>query len=198
MNNIFGGIFGCVKIQKGYFVFLLLGTMFAIVLGVISAINFGDGFFTINLDHIAYIRFLKDECGFMSMFFGLFLSLSIFFFVILICHYKSFLIPIGVLFYLYLVYSQVVIFMSIILIYGILNCVILAVLMLLYCLAIWAIFILLKTQALCFLNTAQYLRSCFNFKNSAVLFCGISLIILKFIFSLILLILKKYVNILIF
>ena len=129
MNNIFGLYFDCLKKQRGYLVLLIFGTLMAVVLGVISAINFGDGLFTINLDNIAYIRFLKDDCGFMSMFFGLFLSLSIFFLISFVCHLKPFLVPISLLFYLYLVYSQVVIFVSIILIYGILNCIILAILL---------------------------------------------------------------------
>ena len=198
MNNILSGCFICLIKQRGYLVLFIFGTLTAVVLGVISAINFGDGLFTINLDNIAYIRFLKDDCGFMSMFFGLFLSLCIFFLISFVCAFIPFLVPISVLFYLDLVYSQVVIFVSIILIYGILNCIILAILLLVYCLMIWAIFIVLSAQLKCFTNSTSYFKSCCDMKNSAVLICGILLIVLTFIFSLILLVLKNYVILLVF
>lgn len=198
MNNLFRNFFSPLKQKKVYCTILIFGTILAIILGVIAAINFGDGIFTINLDHIAYIRFLKDECGFMSMFLGLFLSLFVFFMIVFFCHWKSFLVPIGVLFYFYLVYSQAVIFVSIILIYGILNCVILAVLMLIYCLLIWVVFMVILAQLLCHTNSIQYFKNCSSAKESNILISLIILTLITFIFSLILLILKNYIILLIF
>lgn len=198
MNRIFEGMFDCVKRKKGYFLLLIVASLIAIVLGVIAAVNFGDGVFTIDLSNIAYIKFLKAECGFVSMMFGLLLSLLVFFAVIMVCHYKSFLIPLGFLFYMYLVYSQAVIFVSVILIYGILNCVILAVLLFVYSLLVWSIFLLVITELSCFTNFQGYFKSCFSFKESKLLLYLILLAILTLTFSIILLILKNYVILLIF
>ena len=198
MTISFGGLIDCVKRKKGYFVLLILFSLVAIVLGVIAAINFGGGVFSIDLSNIAYIRFLKGDCGFMSMVFGMILSLLVFFAVCLICHSKSWLLPLGFLFYLYLVYSQAVIFMSIILIYGILNCIILVVLLLVYSLLVWAIFLLFLCETSCCTNQHGYFKTCFSFKESKVLLFLLILVVLTFVFALILSILKNYVILLIF
>lgn len=198
MNKIFGGIFDCLKRKRGYCLILILLSVVAIVLGVVAAVNFGGGIFTIDLSNIAYMRFLKGDSGFASMIFGLLLSLLVFFVVILICHWKPFLVPLGLVFYLYLVYSQAVIFMGIILIYGILNCIILAVLLLVYSVMIWAIFLLILCELLSHVNTVNYFKSCFSTNESKLLIYLIFLIVATLIFSLILTILKNYVILLIF
>ena len=197
MNRIFGGMFDCVKRKKGYFVLLIILSVLAIVLGVIAAVNFDDTL-TIDLAHIAYIKFLAGNCGFASMIFGLLLSLVVFFLVIIICHFKTFLMPLGIVFYLYLVYSQAVIFMSIIIIYGIFNCIILAVLLLVYSLLVWAIFLLIMCETLCLTNSSGYFKSCCSPKESKTIIYLICLIVLTLIFSLVLTILKNYVILLIF
>ncbi len=195
--NIFYGLFDCVKRKKGYFCCLLLLSLLAVVLGVIAAVNFGGGVFAVDLSNIAYIKFLKGG-GFVTMIFGLILSLTVFFLVILICNCKPFLMPLGVLFYLYLVYSQAVILMSIILIYGILNCIILVILLLVYTLIIWAMFLCVLCELSCFCGQTGYFRNCFSFKNSKVMLYVCGLYLLTFIFAMILLILKSYVILLIF
>lgn len=198
MNNLFKGFFDCVKLKKGYFVFLVFLSCVAIVLGVIAAVNFGGDVFTIDLSQIAYIRFLSGDCGFMSMVFGLLLSLMVFFIVILFCNYKTFLLPFGILFYLYLVYSQAVIFVSIILIYGILNCIILAILLFAYSVLVWMLFLLFICEISNLTQASNYFRRCFSLRESKVGMYLICLIVLAFIFSFVLIILKNYVVLLIF
>ena len=198
MNNVFSGLFDCVKRKKGYFVILIILSVVAVVLGIIAAVNFGGGIFDIDLSNIAYIRFLQDDSSFMSMLFGLLLSLLIFFAIILLCHYKAFLLPLGLLFYLYLVYSQAVIFMSIILIYGILNCIILVVLLFVYSLLVWAFFLFILCEISCFTNIRGYFRACFSLRNSKTIIFLIGLLVLTIIFSIVLTILKNYVILLIF
>ncbi len=198
MNKFFGGLFDCVKKKKGYFLVLIILSLVAVVLGVIAAVNFGGGIFSVDLSNIAYMRFLKGDCSFVSMIFGMILSLCVFFFIILICHSKSFLTPLGIIFYLYLVYSQAVIFMSIILIYGILNCIILAVMLLVYSLFIWVLFLMILCEVACLTNGFGYFKSCFSFKESKVLTFLICVMVSTLIFALILTILKNYVILLIF
>lgn len=197
MGHIFGGLFDCVKRKKGYCLFLIFLSVVAIVLGVIAAINFGS-VLTIDLSHISYIKFLSGNCSFASMLFGLLLSLIVFFCVILLCHWKKFLLPFAVVFYLYLVYSQAVVFMSIVLIYGIFNCIILAVLLLAYSIMVWTIFLLLMCEFLWLNKSYSYFKTCFSLKESKVLIYLFFLCILVILFSLILTILKNYVILLIF
>ena len=198
MNRIFYRFFDCVKRKKGYFILLLMLSIVAIVLGVVAAINFGGGVFSIDLSNIAYIRFLKSESGFMSMVFGLVLSLFMFYVACLICHWKSWLVPLGVVFYLYLVYSQSIVFMSIILIYGFFNCIILSLLLMVYTILIWGLFLVFLCEILCLTNSYDYFRCSCSLTKSNAIWILISLIVLTFIFGIILLILKNYVVLLIF
>ena len=170
----------------------------AIVLGVVAAVNFGGGVFAVDLSNISYIKFLKGKCGFMSMLFGLILSLFVFFVVCLICHWKFWLMPLGVVFYLYLVYSQAVVFMSIILIYGFLNCVILSILLLVYSILVWGVFLLVLCELSCFTNSSDYIKCCCSLKESKTMWFLLGLITLTFVFTLVLTILKNYVILLIF
>ena len=197
MNGSFCSLFDCVKKKKGYFTFLIIFSLLAIILGVVAAINFGGGVFSVDLSNIAYIRFLQGG-GFVSMVFGLMLSLLMFFIAIILCNIKSYLIPLGVLFYLYLVYSQTVIFMSIILIYGILNCIILAVLLLVYTTLIWATFLLVVCEVASLTNNSGYLKSCCSVRESKVIWYLLIMLTLTFIFCLIMMILKNYVVLLIY
>lgn len=194
----FSRMFDCVKIKKVYFVFLILLSVIAIVLGVITAINFGGGVFAINIDHISYIKYLKDDCGFGSLIINMVLSLSVFCFIMLFCNYKKFLMPIALIFYFYLIYSQVVIFVSVILVYGFFNCIIFAILLLIYDILIWSVFLLLMLEFSCVCGDYNYVKRCFSFKESKVLIFLAIIIALIIVFSLILMILKSYVVLLIY
>ena len=198
MIRIVNGFFDCIKRKKVYFVLLIVAAILAIVLGVIAAINLSDEALTSSLSNIAYIRFLKDEIGFVSMIFTLVLSLCIFFSIIFLCHWKSFLIPLGFLFYLYLIYSQIVIFLSMILVYGIFNCIIFAVLLLVYILSVWFVFVLIVLELSCFTNSHSYFKDCCSMTRAKVLMYFIIMMVATVIFSLILLILKNYIILLVF
>ena len=198
MNGLFFKIFENVKIKKGYFILLIFLTIISIVLGVVAAINFGGGIFTIDLSNISYIKFLQGNAGFMSFIFSMILSLVIFFSAILICNWKTFLLPLGIVFYLYLVYSQAVIIVSLVLIYGILNCIIFALLLVLYCFLVWFVFLILMLEVDCLRMESCYFKTCFSFQRSRVLLFLILLALLTFVFGMVLLILKNFVVLLIF
>ena len=198
MSKFFYGLLECFKRKKGYFIFLILLSLFAIVLGVVAAINFGGGVFAVDLSNIAYIRFLKGESGFMSMFFGLFLSLFMFFIACLICHWKTWLAPLGIVFYLYLVYSQTIIFISIILIYGFFNCIILSLLLLVYTILIWCLFLICICEISCFSNAYDYFKNVCSPTKCNAIWLLLIMTVLTFIFGSIMLILKNYVVLLIF
>ena len=142
MRNILNSISNSIKQKKGLLICLILFSIFLIVLGVIASINFSGGVLVVDLSNIAYIQFLKDDCSFFSLMLKLFLSLFIFMLIICLCGIKPYLFPLGIMFYGYLVYSQTVIFISMILVYGFFNCVIFALMLLVYIFVIFAIFIL--------------------------------------------------------
>ena len=196
MNNVFNGIFDCIKRKKWFFILLIIFSVAAVVLGIISAINLG-GVLTIDLSRVAYIKFLRGG-GFASLLFGLLLGLAIFFIIIFVCNLKPFLVPIGIVFYLYLIYSQTVIFISMILIYGIFNCIILAVFLLIYNVIVWALFLLIMCELVCLVGAIGYFKKCFSLRESKTLLFLICLILVSLIFTIVLAVLKNYVILLVF
>ncbi len=190
-------MFECFKRKKGYFICLVLLSVVAIVLGIIAAINF-DSTLTIDLKHIAYIKFLRGSGGFVGMIFGLVLSLSVFFCFIMLSHWKPYLLPLGALFYLYLVYSQAVIIVSIILVFGIMNCIVLAIFLLIYSFLIWTLFLLMCCEMSCHCGEIGYFKTCCSLRASKTMLHLLCAIVTTIVFSIILIILKNYVLLLVF
>ena len=198
MGNIFEKTKNAMRQKRLLFIFLLILTVVLIILGVIASVNFSGGVLVVDLSNISYIQFLKEECSFVSLIFKLLLSLFIFLLVICLCGIKPYLLPLGILFYGYLIYSQTVIFMSMILIYGFFNCVIFALLLLIYIVVISFVFILFVLEISCFCNSNNYFKSIFNWRNSNVLLYLISVVLLTLIFCIVLNILKSFVLLLVY
>ena len=185
-------------LKKNYFIFLLIFTILAICLGVFASINISGGILVVDLSNIAYIQFLKDECGFVSMIFKLLFSLLIFFLIIYLCNIKPFLLPISILFYIYLVYSQTVVLISIIIIYGFFNCVILCLLLIFYILIVCFVFMLLCLETNKHCNCHNYFGLTLNFNTSNVLALSILLIVITLLFCVVIAILKSFVILLVY
>lgn len=198
MVKIFNKISSTFRQKKSLFIFLVVFSLVMIVLGVVASINFSGGVLVVDLSNISYIQFLKDECGFASLIFKLFLSLFIFLCVIWGCGKKSFLFPIGILFYGYLVYSQTVIFVSMILIYGFFNCVIFALILFAYIMLIFFLFMLFIMEVSCCCNSTNYFKITINWNNSNILFSLIFILLITILFCIILTILKSFVLLLIY
>ena len=184
--------------KKGYFIFLIVVCIASIALGIFAGINISGGIFDIDLSNIAYIQFLTGDTSFISMVFKLCVSLFVFFFLIHLCNIKPFLLPLAIVFFMYLVYSQTVVLISIIMLYGFFNCIILCILLLIYIVLTIFIFILHCLEVNKFCNCNNYFRQTFNFNNSNVLILSILLIILTLIFCTILAILKSFVILLVY
>ena len=132
MGNFVVKIKSSLRQYKILLILLALVTVLAIVLGVIFALNTPSDVYEVNLSEIAYIKFLSGKSGLMSMMFKMWLSLLIFLILIIVCGIKRFLFPLGVVFYLYLVYSQVFVIMNVVFLYGFFSCLILLMLLIIY------------------------------------------------------------------
>ncbi len=198
MGVVFDNILGCVKQKKLLTIILLASTILVIILGVFSALNFDNSALCINLNNVLYIKYLAGDCGVTSLIFGLLFSLFIYYFIILLCCSKNFLIPISVLFYLYFVYSQTVIFVSLILIYGFLNTIILLMLLLCFYLITFALFMLLIVALSLYANQGNYIACCFNKTNNVINFLTICFVVVLLIFIILLIFLKSFVLLLVF
>lgn len=198
MNIFLGRMFEGVKRKKGFLFFLILLSVTAIILGVIASVKFSGGVLVVDLSNIACVEFLKCECSFFSMFFKTILSLIVFMVLICLCGYKAFLMPLAILFYFYLIYSQTVVFISIILIYGFFNCVVFSLLHLIYILSVWFIFVMFIVEIYSMLGASKYFSCVFNFKNCNALLYVCCMVVLTLIFSIVLNILQSSILLLVY
>lgn len=196
--NIFSSICDTFRLKRGYFIFLLCLTLTSIILGIFAGINISGGILVVDLSNIAYIQFLTNSCSFVPMIFKLVFSLIVFAMLIFVFHIKTFLIPLSLVFYIYLVYSQTVVFVSIILLYGFLNCIILSVLLFVFIVLNISIFILIILELNKFCGCNNFFKQTLNFRNSNILIYLIAILILCLIFCAILAIFKSFVILLVY
>lgn len=196
MRNFFCSIGETLRAKKGVFVGLILLSVLAIVLAVVSAVNLNGSVLPVDLSNIAFIKFLRGECGFLFLIVGSVLNLLIFYFAIVLSCSKKFLFPLAILFYLYFVYCQALIFTSILLIYGLLNALIILVLLLIYLLVAFFVFMLIL---LCLFEACTCGFGCF-FKPSEcnLVYLTIILFVATLIFCVLESILKSFVILLVF
>lgn len=195
--SIFSNFFACVKKRIGFFAFLVVLTVVAIVLGVIAAINFDGAIVSIDLANVVYIKFLQGNCGVVFFIFGSILSVAVYFMIVLLCCSKRFLFPLAILFYLYMIYSQAVIFMSILLIYGIFNALILLLVLLVYIILLALLFMLIITESVEICDSPFYFKSCFN-RTTCILIYSMALLILAVVLCILIWILKSFVILLVY
>ena len=179
---------------------ILLGllTVLAVVLGVIFALNKPSDVYEVNLSEIAYIKFLAGKSGLMSMMFKMWLSLLIFLILIFVCGVKRFLFPLGVLFYLYLVYSQVFVIMNVVFLYGFFSCLILLMLLIIYTLINSILFMFVFVELWKIGGKPNYFRNACKPSYSLTLVYVLLIMLACALFCLVLLILKSFIILLIF
>ena len=198
MNLFFNSILNQIRVRKGLFIILIISTIVVIVLGVISAINLDGGVLPIDLSNIAFIKYLKGDCGVFFLIFGTILNLLLFYSLILLFCCKRFLIPFAIIFYLYFVYSQILIFTSLILLYGFFNTLILILLLLIYILLEIVLLMLFLLFLLNYTDSFGYFKNCFSSNNSNLIILTLALIVISILFCVVLIVLKSFVILLIY
>lgn len=198
MGIFFERVRFCVGEKKWYFLLLLALSLVVVVLAVLSAVKYGSGVITIDLSNIVFIRFLKNETGIMATIFLAIIGAVIFFVLICCCHHRAFLVPVGLVLYLYFVYSQVVVIVSVIVTYGFLNCILVVAMLILYLLVCMAVFLLLILDCLCVDRTFEYYRHCMNMRESNVIMLGVLLLVFIALFVLVLALMKSFMILLVY
>lgn len=201
-HKIYMQIFSCfgetIKKKKSLFVVLLLLTILVIVLAVFSAININNGIFNIDLSNIAYIKFLQGKAGLPAFIFNCIMSIGIVYAIILLTFIKPYTSCLGFIFFLYFVYSQTVIFVSIILIYGFFNVLIILILLLILLLLEFLLLMFVILELANLTNSTCYFKDCFNFQTSKLLLYSIILLCLIVAFCLVTMIFKSFVVLLVY
>ena len=197
MRKIFSCLFENVRLKKGYFITLIVLSVLAIIMAVVSAIQLNGSILPIDLSNIVFVRFLRGDCGFIFLVVGSVLNLALFYLAIVICCCKNFLRPVAILFYLYFVYCQAMIFTSIILIYGMLNAFLILTLLFVYLICVFAIFIMI-ILCLFSLDCNNFWSSCFKPSECQLAALSLAILLLTIVFCIIESILKSFVLLLVF
>lgn len=184
--------------KKALFICLIILAVVCIVLGVFSAISIGNGIFDIDLSNVAYIRFLRGKIGFAAFVFNCFMTVTLIWLVMILCFAKPYTAVLSIIFYLYFVYSQTVIFVSIIMIYGFFNVLIMILLLLILLLVEFALLLIVAIELSCLCNTQNYFGCCFNINKSRLLIYSLVLLAIIFVFCLVTLLFKSFVVLLVY
>jgi len=198
MAKLFFRLGDNIRKNKVLFGVLLILTIIVGIIAVYSAINFEMIAITIDIGNVTFVKFLKGDTSFLPLIFGTLLAFLVFLSIITICFSKKFLLPFAILFYLYFVYSQVVILTSLIVIYGFFNTLILLFLLITFNLLEFFVFIAIMLELFTICGSPCFFKDCFNTNNSCFLSLLIIMALLVFAFCLILAILKSFVILLVF
>lgn len=196
--RLFNLLFDNIRRRYGYFIFLSIITIAIIVLAVFSAINFDGGVLPIDLSNVPYIRYLKDDCSFFFLIFGNLLTLTIFIGFIIFFSWKKYLLPLSLILYLYFVYSQIVIYVSLILIYGFFNTIILIILLTIFLLIEFLLLLLILISLIDCCGANNFFSLCFNRLHSPISLLLLCLLITTLLFSIILALLRTFVILLVY
>jgi len=198
MNKILGSIKETIKQKKSLFIILVLLTIAISVLAVYSAISFNSLAITLDIGNVAFIKFLRGDSGIVGFLFGALLTCLVFYAIILFCCCKKSFFLVAIVFYLYFVYSQMVIFTSIMIIYGFFNVIILILILIAFLVCEFLLFILLilELQKIC--GSVCYFKDCFNKNLCNVLAISILLVAINMFFCILLILLKSFVILLVF
>lgn len=180
------------------FIILLISTIAVAVLAVYSAMRFKASEISININNVAFLKFLKGDSGFISFIFSSILAVGVVYSILLCCCCKKFLCTIAVVFYLYFVYYQMVVLTSIIVIYGFFNTLILFLFLFLFFVLEFVVFIFLLLELCLKTSCNAYFKTCFNSNLSLVLLLSVALLILTLAFCLMLTLLKSFIILLVF
>ena len=127
LSKLFDYSFDCCKRHKLFFSSLLVATVIIIVIAVFGGIKLQKSMFPQNFSNVAYIKFLKSSSGFVAFMFNSLFTNFIFVGIIWTTSCRSWSIWIGILFYLYFVYAQVVTIISISMEFGFFNTIIIVI-----------------------------------------------------------------------
>ena len=170
-----------------------MGVVVSLILGIVGGIQINKSMFPQDFSNVSYVKFLKGSSGFAGFFFTSLFTVLLFTAIIYVCGCKIFLIPIGVLFFMYFVYTQTVTIISISIEFGFFNTIILVVFLIIISLIYFAILLLITIQC-CDCMGTMYFRTAL--KNIFPLIIILSLIVL--INVLFLMTLKNFVIILVY
>jgi len=187
-------LFDPIKKHRTFVIFMIILIGVCIFCAVLSGIKFSNNSLVINFSNVSIVKFLRNSSGFGGMLFTNIFSISIFCVIIICSCCKKYTISIGIFFYLYYVYSQVLTLIAFILEYGIINTLVVS-----FCLLVGMVitfFLLLELFVICidFQNEHLYFKYALSHCIPILIFILIVLVSQGIIF----LVLRNYIIILVY
>ena len=174
------------------FVVLLIGV--CVFCAVLAGIKFSNSSLLISFSNVTIVKFLRGSSGFGGMLFTNLFTIGIFSSIIICSCCKKYTISIGIFFYAYYIYAQMLTLIAFVLEYGIINTLVIAFCMLLFMCV--SIFLLMELFLLCLdcQNDIPYLKRAFINCLPIILFVILSLLVQCIMFF----ILRNYVIVLVY
>lgn len=198
MRKLFSLCRDSIRQRKLLFIITIIIIVLVVVLAIFSAVNFDNGVLPISLSNIAYMRYLRGESGVAYFIFSTILSIAIFYIIMVVCCFKRCFVLFAFVFYFYFIFSQIVIFVSVIMLYGFFSTLILLILLLFYLFVVFTLLLLILLQLLNFSNTSFYFKNCFGRKDSYIMVLTIVLLVFLIVFCIVMMLLKSFIILLIF
>lgn len=191
--SFFNNISNVCKRHKILTTGLIVGIVASMILGIIGGVQINNSMFPQDFSNVSYVKFLKGSSGFAGFFFTSVFTVMIFTFIIFITSCKKYLLPIGILFFMYFVYTQTVTIISISIEFGFFNTIILVVFLIIISLMYFILLLLITVQC-CDCVGPMYFRLAFK----SIIPLLITLTVLILVNVLFLMTLKNFVIILVY
>lgn len=174
------------------FIMILIGI--CIFCAILAGIKFNKSSLLISFSNVVIVKFLRGSTGFGGMLFTNIFTISIFSVIIITSCCKKYTISIGVFFYGYYVYAQMLTLIAFILEYGIINTLVIAFCMLLS--MILMLFLLLELFLSCLelINDNYYFKYAFT-NCLPILIC---ILILLLVQNVVFFVLRNYIIVLVY
>ena len=183
-----------IKRHKSFVSFMLVLIGVCVFCAVMAGIKYSNNSLLLSFSNVVIVKFLRGSSGLGGMIFSNIFALCVFAVIILTSCIKKYSISVGIFFYCYYVYAQVLTLIAFVLEYGILNTLVVALCMLLS--TIILAFLLLEIFLICLecVGERQYFKQAFSL--CLPIFVGIVIFIL--IQSMVFFVLRNYILLLVY
>ena len=187
-------LFEPIKRHRRFVSFMLIMVGVCIFCAVMAGIKFSNSSLLISFSNVIIVKYLRGSSGFGGMLFTNIFTIAVFAVIIISSCCKPYTISLGIFFYCYYVYAQMLTLIAFILEYGIINTIVIAFCMLLSMLA--TLFLLLLLFLVCM--DCQGDRYYFKYALSNCIPILIAILILLLIQNIIFFVLRNYIIVLVY
>lgn len=183
-----------IKRHKSFAGFMLIVIGVCIFCAVLAGMKFNNNSLLLSFSNVVVVKFLRGNTGFGGMLFNNIFAIAVFSVIIVVSCIKKYSISIGIFFYGYYVYAQMLTLIAFVLEYGLFNTLVVAMCMLITTVVL--IFLLLELFLICLDCQCEFNYFKFAFKMCVPIF--VCMIIILLIQNIVFFVLKNYIILLVY